>query len=292
MAPIHIAARNGNIESLKRFLNQGENVNQHNLDSHVHGIYYARTPLQLAASTGKIEAVRLLLNRGATVNRRDLWNDKTALMDATESGHLPIVRLLLDRGANVNTRDPEERTPLHFAIISGGGHLPVVRLLLERGANVNARDEEGQTPLMYAAKHVQEKMMRLLLQYGANINARDNEGKTPLIVYASQIGSFSPYVKELLKKGANINGINNNSEITNKIKKQILETNAALKILRKYRPYIKKKHMNQNVSKALTIYTKAKPNNKNKPSGFPNKFPISALVKSLKNLHKTPLRRS
>jgi hypothetical protein len=47
-----------------------------------------------------------------------------------------------------------------------------------------------------------------------------------------------------------------------------------------------RKKFHNNLSKAFIIHTKAKQNNKNRPFGFPNQFPMNALVRSLASLHR------
>ena len=126
MAPIHNAARNGNLNRVRALLNSGTNVNAR--------YQYGETPLIFAAYKGRLPMVRELLDRGANINARD-HEGETALIRAAFWGHLAIVRLLLERGANVNARTHEGWTPLMYTADSG--HLAIVRELLEHGSNTN-----------------------------------------------------------------------------------------------------------------------------------------------------------
>ena len=126
MAPIHNAARNGNVTDVRALLNSGANINARDNDG--------SNALIWAARFGHLATVRELLDRGANINARSNsgW---TALICAIYYGHLAVVRLLLDRGANINARDHFGQTALFHA--AANGHLPVVRELLKRGANTN-----------------------------------------------------------------------------------------------------------------------------------------------------------
>jgi ankyrin repeat protein len=94
MAPIHNAARIGNVNAVKAFLNSGTNINTKN--------YRGRsTPLHVAISFKRLEVIKLLLNRGATINAKNNWGQTPFLM-AVYYGHLGIAKLLLNRGANAN----------------------------------------------------------------------------------------------------------------------------------------------------------------------------------------------
>ena len=126
MAPIHNAARNGNLNRVRALLNSGENINAR--------YQYGETPLMFAAYKGRLPMVRELLDRGANINARD-HEGETALIRAAFWGHLAIVRLLLERGANANARTYEGWTPLMYAADSG--HLAIVRELMNKGANTN-----------------------------------------------------------------------------------------------------------------------------------------------------------
>ena len=92
MAPIHNAARNGNLNRVKALLNQGVPVNSRN----AHGW----TPLHKAVLSGNLSVVQELLKRGAHVNPRTR-NGTTPLYLATLWNRSPhIIHALLKAGAN------------------------------------------------------------------------------------------------------------------------------------------------------------------------------------------------
>jgi len=98
-APIHEAARAGDLEALTRLIEEGADVNAARPD----GI----TPLHWAAQEGRIEVVRLLLSRGADPSIR-AGNGWTPLHYAAASGHDEILALLRrpPAGAAAKKRSP------------------------------------------------------------------------------------------------------------------------------------------------------------------------------------------
>ena len=91
MAPIHNAARNGNLNQVKALLNQGVPVNSRN----EHGF----TPLHKAAQAGSLSVVQELLKRGAHLNPRSLYG-YTPLHVAAFLNNPRIVHALIGAGAN------------------------------------------------------------------------------------------------------------------------------------------------------------------------------------------------
>ena len=102
--PIHLAARNGDIEAVKQHLADGADVNAKDK--------YGRTPLTHAAQFGRKEVAELLIANGADVNvkRNDGW---TPLHTATKE----IAELLIAAGADLNAKDKYGGTPLDVAIL-------------------------------------------------------------------------------------------------------------------------------------------------------------------------------
>jgi len=168
MSELHEAVLEGDLQRVKKLLEQGANVNARNT--------VGWTPLHLAAEKGYLEVARLLVEKGADVNARD-DDGTTPLHFAALWGHLEVARLLVEKGADVDARNNFGTTPLHYAAL--GGHLEVARLLVEKGADVDARNNNGWTPLHYAAPNGHLEVVRFLLEAGANPTPRSNEGWTP-----------------------------------------------------------------------------------------------------------------
>ena len=91
MSRIHNAARNGNLNRVKAFLNQGVPVNSRN--------EAGWTPLHDAAYRGHLSVVQELLRRGAHVNPRSI-SGYTPLHVAALEKHPHVVHALIRAGAN------------------------------------------------------------------------------------------------------------------------------------------------------------------------------------------------
>lgn len=200
------AAERGDVESLKKLLDAGADVNAAD-DT-------GCTPLHLAASYSHVEAVQLLIERGADVNAFS-EHDATPLYcalrvdsetrDTTE--HLVrrvrdgrvVARMLLEHGANPNAEPlPGCDTLLYRAVCERD--MEDIKLLLEFGADVNpgyglcdngAALLHAALPRGYIGNSAdtdprvdtfpeEEAVCEILLQHGINPDIKDNEGYTPL----------------------------------------------------------------------------------------------------------------
>ena len=94
MAPIHNAARNGNLNRVKTLLNRGVPVNTQT-DA-------GWTPLHFAAYSGRVNVVQELLRRGAHLNPRT-FTGRTPLHIASHIDPY-VVHALLKAGANPRYR--------------------------------------------------------------------------------------------------------------------------------------------------------------------------------------------
>jgi ankyrin repeat protein len=184
-APLHLASRAGNLQTVQALLNKGADVQTCD--------YSLRTPLHEASRYGNADIVFLLLERGADIQARDK-DMRTPLHTASLYGNADIVSLLLERGADIQARAEDEATPLHAA--AWEGNADVACLLLERGADVKAKDRLGRTALHGAISVKHEELVQKLIDYGADVNDRMEGGFTPL-VYARYRGNSR--IMQLLK---------------------------------------------------------------------------------------------
>ena len=80
---------------------------------------------------------------------------------------------------------PEEKPPLHKAVISGDENK--VKHLLEQGIKPDATDSYGRTALLIAAMHGDKPMVELLVERkDVDVDKKDYGGQTPLLVAAEQ----------------------------------------------------------------------------------------------------------
>lgn len=109
-SPLMIAAIMGQLESAKRLIQRGAEVNK-----------TGWTPLHYAASRTEpdsVEMVRLMLQHHAYIDAESP-NKSTPLMLAAHYGHADVVRLLLEEGADPSLRNEQGLTAVDFARRAG-----------------------------------------------------------------------------------------------------------------------------------------------------------------------------
>jgi len=147
---LHIAAVNGDIESISRLISEGTDVNARRLD----GV----TPLHWAAWAGQ----KIPFRRTELPPQSGVRSDVEQFRD-----HGLVAELLIKGGADVNAKDAANSTPLHAAAFHG--NLAVARVLLDNGADANARRDDGATPLILSIASGHVSMTDLLKRYGAQM---------------------------------------------------------------------------------------------------------------------------
>jgi ankyrin repeat protein len=230
VSDFHFAAWRGDLDDVKRFVNQGVDVNvkddqlnwtplhwatftaQRNVaefliakgaDVNAGGDWNS-TPLHYAVAHGHRELVEFLLAKGAEINK-ETSSGKTPLYDAVRVDNRDIVELLIASGADIEAKNEDGQAPLHLA--ANRGYKEILELLLEGGADIDAREDQwGNTALHNAAVRGQKEIVELLIDKGADVEARNGNGSTPLPLTAaySNHEDYIEVVKLLLDKGANI----------------------------------------------------------------------------------------
>ncbi|XP_059053204.1 transient receptor potential channel pyrexia-like isoform X2 [Achroia grisella] len=165
-----------------------------------------RTCLHLSCLVGNEECVKLLLERGADPNKWDSYTDRkaTPLHCAASAKSLPCVKMLLDYRADVNA-GLEERTPLHYAVLSDAKD--VVSALLEAGACPDTPQVFTETPLHVAASLGSASCTKLLLDAGADVRAAMGPGRATALHLAAEDG-HAECAQLLLDHGACIDKAN------------------------------------------------------------------------------------
>ncbi len=152
-AAIHLAAKQGQLASVKVLLANGARIEERDRK-------HAHTAVHKAAWASQPEVLAFLLAAGADPNPRDTDGDMVPLHWATDRR---IAKLLLTAGANPDAADIYGETPLHTA--ASRKHAGVVAALLAGGANPNLKNDDGQTPLHIAAAWSDQAIVSQFREY-------------------------------------------------------------------------------------------------------------------------------
>ena len=158
---IQQAAREGDIEHIRKLLALGVNINSRTYFGDQGSV------LHRASSAGQIETVKFLIEKGANVNIRDEAS-VLPIHRAAENGHAEIVKILLDNDAFAGPQlSYTSKVPLNYA--ARGGHIEAAKVLLEHGAYIDAKGIDEYTALgtAVAAQHVE--MVKFLLSSRADL---------------------------------------------------------------------------------------------------------------------------
>lgn len=167
---LHDAEDKNDIETVKKLIRQGRDVNVRNARGW--------PVLVAAASDGHVEITHLLLQAGAKVNEKELSNGGTALFWAAYGGHLNVVKLLLANKADPNIKTNNETSPLMATALTRAPNQPpeatniaIAELLLKKGANVNDPDNHGALPRGAAASNGFNQLADFLKKAGGRCAA-------------------------------------------------------------------------------------------------------------------------
>ncbi len=118
------AARDGDIATVRAYINKGGNVNALNP--------YGGTAIMFAARAGHTEIAKLLIEAKANLNIQGKYAGTTALMWASQYDNIEIVNLLIEAKANVNLKNHSGQTALKLA--EENGNYEIVVALKAAGA--------------------------------------------------------------------------------------------------------------------------------------------------------------
>jgi len=163
LAPLHLAARQGQREAVSALLAAHANINEPTLGDHA-------TPMLVAIINGQYDLAKDLLDKGAEPNM------------ASENGVTPLYAVLNCQWA-AKALYPQPRAQEQQQL----SYLQLMEALLQKGANPNARltkkvwyaqydfdqsgiDETGSTPFWRAAYASDIDAMKLLVKWGGDPN--------------------------------------------------------------------------------------------------------------------------
>ena len=169
MAPLHFAARQGQIDAAKALLEARADINQRSSGDH-------STPMLVAAINGHFDLAKVLLDKGADPNAAQ-HNGVTPLYAALncqwaakalypqprayeqqQASYLDLMKALLDKGADPNVRLTKKVWYSQYDFDQSGV------------------DEIGATPFWRAAYSADIEAMKLLVAHGADFNIPTSKG--------------------------------------------------------------------------------------------------------------------
>ncbi len=199
--PLHWAAADGTIETIRILLDAGANVNVP--DPRESGMI----PLERAVVNNHQDVVELLLSRGANPNGSPRLTPPLHFA----IGHLrdaDMARILLEAGANPNVPDPEQDEALPLELAVRDKDAEITQLLLQRGADPNmAGTMFRDPPFITAVLSQSPDLIRLFIERGVNPNMTNRKG-----LPAIHLAIIPPSIAALRAGGADLNAKNPKGE--------------------------------------------------------------------------------
>ena len=196
-------------------LQRGSNVNAQADDIlESYDVMRGFTPLLYACMDGEVEKTKFLLSKGADVNQKSavgifpLYVIFSSMVGgANESKRFELTKLLLEYGAHLNLTGPGHHGILAAAVASNS--VRCVKLLLNKGIDVNVVDKSGHNALYEAISKDLGGLVPLLFDAGVK-PISDIEGVS--LVHAAAIKNNVPILKELIKRGLDVNLLDNDGQ--------------------------------------------------------------------------------
>ncbi|KAG5852692.1 hypothetical protein ANANG_G00065280 [Anguilla anguilla] len=167
LSPLHEACLGGHATCAKLLLENGANVTMVTIN----GI----TPLFNACCSGSAACLRLLLEYGPPHHPAHLV--ASPIHQAAKKGHWECVEILSANGVDIDLEILQQGTPLYVACVSQ--RADSVEHLLQLGADVHSGKAQ-ESPLHAAAQRPSVRVVELLLEYGANVQSKNSEGRKPV----------------------------------------------------------------------------------------------------------------
>jgi ankyrin repeat protein len=235
LTPLVFAAREGDLESARKLIAAGADVNQ--------TTEYGWTPLLTAVNNRNYQVAKLLVEHGANVNlpNKGGWTPLYLAADnrnieggdypvpKADMDHLEIIQLLLEKGADPNARVKDntltrtiftmqwfyENGATAFIRAAQSSDTALMSLLLKYGADPKAATAQGDNALTAAAgigwvdgvtyeRSAKENLeaVRMLLDLGLDPNSANQEGRTPLM--GAALKGRTDVIQLLVDRGARL----------------------------------------------------------------------------------------
>jgi ankyrin repeat protein len=156
--PLHLAAGNCQVDSVRMLVNNGYEISAQNL-SH-------QTPTDIALQKKNMQTYDFLSNYPNSTEYRERFL-KYPLHRAASSGNYELLGQLIG-GHQVNELDYFGKTPLYYAVMIGS--LRCTQFLYQHGADIRTVDSYKQTALLIAIYNENLRIIEFLLQQKADPN--------------------------------------------------------------------------------------------------------------------------
>ncbi|HOV14713.1 MAG TPA: ankyrin repeat domain-containing protein, partial [Spirochaetota bacterium] len=157
------ASSNGDLETVKKYLNEG-------VDIEYKSYFYGATGLLWATYKGQIDVVKYLIEKGANINAVN--NSGTGIIDLARDSKDEDVYQYITLYINSLKNKNEE-----FIFASREGDISKVKKYIENEGNIEYKCQlYGATGLLWAAYKGNIDIVKYLIGKGANINAVNNNG--------------------------------------------------------------------------------------------------------------------
>ncbi len=167
------AARSGEVEAVKKLLDEGADVNAR--------YRYESTALFFAADQGNVELAKLLIERGVDINVKDTFYNATALAWAGMNNHVEIAILLVENGIDGSEGALENG--------AAQGEMRLVKAVLENNENIAQKALDRALKNALRGKH--DEVVKTLRAAGAKeTDAAENAKTLPTEILQQYVGSY------------------------------------------------------------------------------------------------------
>jgi ankyrin repeat protein len=185
-----------------------------------HILYYEehKKYFESAIINNDLDRVRNILKEGTSPNIILSLYDKTPIIICIKKGYINMMKLLLEYGASVHKNGTNLGSPLRALCYPMGKRkatmtkkLEMLDILLEHGADMNEKDSFCGRTMLHSLASSEWDMSELItkaIEKGADIDIKDDDGHTPLYDACNNPNNYDNFIT-LIKKGANVNAINN-----------------------------------------------------------------------------------
>lgn len=173
-AMLLMAAENGDLAEVKKWLGKGANINARDR--------FQNTPLHLSAKEGHEDVVEHLLKEEADLTLINNFNRNALLESLREHQNDKIVLALIEAGSPLNGQDTHSNTAAYYA--AQDDRPVVMTALADKGADLTIASK-GTTPLIHATKFQHTDVIRAMMGHNTALDHQDSSGMTALMHAAS-----------------------------------------------------------------------------------------------------------